>query len=190
MARMEKLGAFALTEPDHGSDSIALETSARRDGSDYLIDGRKRWIGNGTVADLVVVWARDAEDGQVKGFLVETGVPGLEARKIEHKASVRAVWQADIDLKGVRVPAESRLPGADTFQDTGRVLASTRNTDFERRQRPPGRCPKEPWLDEAHLAAAVTSAIGVVRQAIADIDDHDECRAAPRAGRLESAMAR
>lgn len=59
MARVEKIGAFALTEPDHGSDSIALETAARRDGDEYVIEGRKRWIGNGTVADVVVVWARD-----------------------------------------------------------------------------------------------------------------------------------
>src|SRR6201994_591325 len=70
MARLDKLGAFALTEPDHGSDSVALETSARRDGDSYLIDGTKKWIGNGTIADVVVVWARDAADGQVKGFLV------------------------------------------------------------------------------------------------------------------------
>jgi len=127
MARMEKLGAFALTEPEHGSDSIALETTARPQGNGYVIDGRKRWIGNGTVADVAVVWARDADDGQVKGFLVEKGTLGYEARKIEHKASVRAVWQADIELRGVRVPAENRLPEANTFKDTGRVLASTRN---------------------------------------------------------------
>jgi len=68
MARLEKIGAFALTEPDHGSDSIALETSARRDGDSYVINGSKKWIGNGTIADVVVVWARDTEDHQVKGF--------------------------------------------------------------------------------------------------------------------------
>jgi glutaryl-CoA dehydrogenase len=128
MARVDKLGAFALTEPEHGSDSIALETSARRDGSDWIIDGRKRWIGNGTVADVIVVWARDTQDGQVKGFLVERGAPGLHTAKIEHKASVRAVWQADIELDGVRVAAEAQLPGANTFADVGKVLASTRLT--------------------------------------------------------------
>ena len=64
MARCEALGAFALTEPEHGSDSIALETSARRDGDSYVLDGSKKWIGNGTVADVVVVWARDTEDRQ------------------------------------------------------------------------------------------------------------------------------
>jgi glutaryl-CoA dehydrogenase len=128
MARVEKIGAFALTEPEHGSDSIALETTARRDGDDYVIDGRKRWIGNGTVADVVVVWARDSDDGEVKGFLVEKGTPGYEASVIEGKGSVRAVWQADIVLDEVRVPAENRLPEARSFKDTGRVLASTRNT--------------------------------------------------------------
>jgi glutaryl-CoA dehydrogenase len=128
MARVEKIGAFALTEPEHGSDSVALETAARRDGDEYVIDGRKRWIGNGTVADVVVVWARDTADGRVKGFLVEKGTPGFEPTLIEHKGSVRAVWQADIRLAGVRVPAESRLPEAHSFKDTGRVLASTRNT--------------------------------------------------------------
>ena len=128
MARMERLGAFALTEPDHGSDAVSLETTARREGDAYVIDGAKRWIGNGTVADVVVVWARDAEDHQVKGFLVERGTPGFKARVIEGKGSVRSVWQADIELSGVRVPAGDRLPGANSFKDAGKVLASTRLT--------------------------------------------------------------
>lgn len=128
MARVEKLGAFALTEPKHGSDSIALEASARRDGGDWVIDGRKRWIGNGTVADVIVVWARDVDDGEVKGFLVEKGAPGLRTARIERKASVRAVWQADVELDGVRVPEHQRLPGADRFANAGKVLASTRLT--------------------------------------------------------------
>jgi glutaryl-CoA dehydrogenase len=128
MARVERLGAFALTEPDHGSDSVSLETTARRDGDAYVIDGAKRWIGNGTVADVVVVWARDTEDGRVKGFLVELPAAGYEASVIEGKASVRAIWNADIRLRGVRVPAENRLPGARGFKDAGRVLAATRVT--------------------------------------------------------------
>jgi len=128
MARVEKLGAFALTEPDHGSDSIALETSATRDGDGWVLRGRKRWIGNGTVADVLVVWARDSEDGQVKGFLVEGGADGLHTAKIEHKASLRAVWQADIELDDVRISEASRLPAADSFADTARVLATTRLT--------------------------------------------------------------
>ena len=128
MARMEALGAFALTEPDHGSDSVALETTARREGDEYVIDGAKRWIGNGSLADVVVVWARDVADAQVKGFLVEGGTEGYHARVIEGKGSVRSVWQAHIELRGVRVPADARLPGVRSFKDTGKVLAATRLT--------------------------------------------------------------
>jgi glutaryl-CoA dehydrogenase len=134
MARMAKLGAFALTEPQHGSDSVALETSARpvkgdgEAGAGWVLNGRKRWIGLGTVADLIVVWARNADDGQVNAFVVEKGTPGYQARVIEGKVSLRSVWQADITLDEARVPAENRLPGARSFKDTTRVLATTRST--------------------------------------------------------------
>jgi glutaryl-CoA dehydrogenase len=127
MARLEKLGAFALTEPSHGSDSVALETSARRMGDSYVLNGAKRWIGSGSIADVVVVWARN-DDGRVNGFLVEKGTPGYEAEVIEGKGSLRAIWQAQISLEDVEVPAENRLPGASSFKDTGRVLAGTRST--------------------------------------------------------------
>jgi glutaryl-CoA dehydrogenase len=127
MARLEKLGAFALTEPNHGSDSVALETNARRAGDSYVLNGAKRWIGSGSIADVVVVWAR-GEDGKVNGFLVEKGTPGYEAEVIEGKGSLRAIWQAQISLEDVEVPAENRLPGASSFKDTGRVLAGTRST--------------------------------------------------------------
>jgi glutaryl-CoA dehydrogenase len=150
MARVEKIGAFALTEPEHGSDSVALETAARRDGDEWVLSGAKRWIGNGTVADVVVVWARDEEDGQVKGFLVERGTPGFEATRIEGKGSVRAVWQADIQLRDVRVPAESRLPEANSFRDAGRVLASTR-----------AACA---WMALGHAVSAYDSALTYARQ--------------------------
>jgi glutaryl-CoA dehydrogenase len=134
MARMTKLGAFALTEPEHGSDSVALETSARpvkgdgEAGGSWVLNGRKRWIGLGSVADLVVVWARNTEDGQVNGFVVEKGSPGYQARVIEGKVSLRSVWQAEITLDNVRVPAANRLPGARSFKDTSRILATTRST--------------------------------------------------------------
>jgi glutaryl-CoA dehydrogenase len=128
MAALSKLGAFALTEPTHGSDSVALETSARRDGDEWVINGSKKWIGNGTIADVIVVWARDDADRQVKGFLVEKGTPGYDAQRIDGKGSLRAVWQAEITLTDVRVPEENRLPGAHSFKDTTRVLAGTRNT--------------------------------------------------------------
>ncbi len=116
MARLEKIGAFALTEPAHGSDSIALETSARREGDEWVLDGRKRWIGNGSIADVVVVWARDVADGQVKGFLVEKGTPGFHASVIEGKVSLRSVWNADIELTGCRVPEANRLAGGPVVQ--------------------------------------------------------------------------
>ena len=153
MARLEKLGAFALTEPAHGSDSVALETSARRvkaGGDSWVIDGAKKWIGNGTLADVVVVWARDAEDHQVKGFLVEKGTPGYDARRIDGKGSLRAVWQAEITLSGVRVPEENRLPGARSFRDTGRVLAGTRNAVA--------------WGALGHATAAYEAAVAYCRQ--------------------------
>ena len=157
MARLEKLGAFALTEPAHGSDSVALETSARRvkgageaDGDNWVIDGAKKWIGNGTLADVVVVWARDTEDHQVKGFLVEKGTPGYDARRIDGKGSLRAVWQAEITLSGVRVPEENRLPGARSFRDTGRVLAGTRNAVA--------------WGALGHATAAYEAAVAYCRQ--------------------------
>src|SRR5690242_18162274 len=86
MARLDKIGAFALTEPEHGSDSVGLETSARRDGESYVINGNKKWIGNGSIADVVVVWARDTTDNAVKGFLVEKGTPGYHATVMTGKA--------------------------------------------------------------------------------------------------------
>ena len=128
MAQLSKIGAFALTEPTHGSDSVALETTARRDGDTWTINGAKKWIGNGSIADVIVVWARDVADRQVKGFLVEQGTPGYLARKIEGKGSLRSVWQAEIELTNVQVDEVNRLPGANSFKDTGRVLAGTRNS--------------------------------------------------------------
>jgi glutaryl-CoA dehydrogenase len=127
MARLDAFGAFALTEPDHGSDSVGLESTARRHGVCYVINGAKRWIGNGSIADVIVVLAR-GEDGGVGAFLVERGTPGLTARTITGKGSLRAVWQADIALEGVRVPLENRLPGARTFRDASRVLRGSRAT--------------------------------------------------------------
>jgi glutaryl-CoA dehydrogenase len=125
MARMEQLGAFGLTEPEHGSDAVALETRARRDGDVYVLDGAKRWIGNASIADLVIVWARD-DAGKVGGFVVEKGAPGLQASVMTGKTAKRAVWQAEVTLDGVRVPAANRLAGSHGFADTARVLRATR----------------------------------------------------------------
>jgi glutaryl-CoA dehydrogenase len=125
MAALEKIGAFALTEPDHGSDSLLLETSARRQGDHWVINGTKRWIGNGSFADLLVVWARD-EENDVGGFVVERPVKGLKSEVITGKTAKRAVWQAELEFKDVEVPLENRLAGSKTFRDTGRVLTATR----------------------------------------------------------------
>ena len=126
MARMEKIGAFGLTEPNHGSDAVALETRAQRDGNEYIINGAKRWIGNASFADVTVIWARD-DEGNVGGFLVEKGTPGFEPKVMTGKVSKRAVWQTDILLTDVRVPAENRLALSRSFKDTALVLTATRS---------------------------------------------------------------
>ena len=127
MFALRKIGAFALTERDGGSDVAGgMTTSARREGDEWVLNGAKRWIGNGTFADLVVVWARDEADGQVKGFVVQKGTPGFEATKMEGKLTLRTVQNADITLTECRVPEADRLQRADSFRDTGRVLRMTR----------------------------------------------------------------
>ena len=125
LARAEKLGAFALTEPDHGSDSVALETTAHRDGDEWVINGEKKWIGNGSVGDVTVVWARD-DDGNVRGFLVDQFLPGYHGETMTGKGSLRAMHQARITLTDVRVPLDAVLPGTHTFKDTAVVLFATR----------------------------------------------------------------
>lgn len=127
MANGELIGCFALTEPNHGSDvARGLETTAQRHHNGWVLNGSKRWIGNGTFADLAVVWAKDETDGQVKGFLVDTKSPGFTATKIENKYALRIVQNADITLNDVFVPDEMRLQNANTFQDTAKVLKLTR----------------------------------------------------------------
>jgi glutaryl-CoA dehydrogenase len=127
MARLELIGAFALTEPQHGSDAVMLEAEARADGDEYVLTGRKRWIGNGSIADLVLVWAR-GEDGQVSGYVVEKDTPGYHAYVMQGKTSLRSVWQAEIELVDVRVPADNRLEGCKSFRDLAGVLTRTRYT--------------------------------------------------------------
>ena len=127
MMRMEKIGAFALTEPEGGSDvSGGMRTVARRDGDMWILNGAKRWIGNATFADLVIVWARDEADNKVKGFVVEKGTPGFTATKIERKVALRTVQNADIVLADCRLPEANRLQKARGFRDTAEVLRRTR----------------------------------------------------------------
>lgn len=132
IARSEVPAAFALTEPDHGSDSVSLETIARRDGEEWVLDGAKKWIGNGASGGVTFVWARvddaDADDhGSVRCFLVEQDTPGYTGTVITGKASLRGIHQAHIALDGVRVPQDAVLPGAKSFKDASTVLYSTRS---------------------------------------------------------------
>ena len=128
MSRFEKIGAFALTEPHGGSDVAGgMETTARREGDEWVLNGAKRWIGNATFADLVVVWARDVETNRVLGFVVEKGTPGFTATKIEHKMALRIVQNADIVLDECRVPEANRLQNANSFKDTAKILRQTRS---------------------------------------------------------------
>jgi glutaryl-CoA dehydrogenase len=127
MARMERIGAFGLTEPEHGSDvARGLATTCRRDGDAWVLDGSKKWIGNGSFADLVIIWARDVDTDRVLGFVVETPAEGFSAVDLEDKIALRAVQNALITLDGVRVPEENRLQEAHSFRNTADVLRMTR----------------------------------------------------------------
>jgi glutaryl-CoA dehydrogenase len=127
MARLEAIGAFGLTEPEVGSGaSGGLTTTARREGDSWVLSGQKNWIGNATFADLIVIWARDVEDNQVKGFVVEKGTPGFSTAKLEDKIALRVVQNALITLDQVRVPEANRLQQAHSFRDTAKVLKMTR----------------------------------------------------------------
>ena len=111
----ELIGCFGLTEPDAGSDPGSMRTTARRDGSDWILNGSKMWITNGTVADVATVWAR-TEDGAINGFLVERGMPGFEAPEMKHKLSLRASVTSELVLDGVEVPEANRLPEASSLR--------------------------------------------------------------------------
>ncbi len=127
MARMELIGAFGLTEPEHGSGIAGgLSTTARRDGDAWVLDGEKKWIGNASFADLVVIWARDEADGEVKGFVVEKDTEGMTFDLQQDKIALRVVQNATIHLRGVRVPETNRLARASSFNDTAQVLRLTR----------------------------------------------------------------
>jgi glutaryl-CoA dehydrogenase len=111
----EAIGCFGLTEPDAGSDPASMRTHARRDGSDWILNGTKMWITNGTIADVATVWAR-TDDGAIRGFLVEKGTPGFTAPEIHKKLSLRASVTSELVLQDVRVPNESMFPEVDTLR--------------------------------------------------------------------------
>jgi glutaryl-CoA dehydrogenase len=124
---LKKIGAFGLTEPLGGSDVAGgTRTTARREGGNWILNGAKRWIGNATFSDWVVIYARDLADNQVKCFLVDTATKGYSATKIENKISLRTVQNADITLDNVVVPDFFKLANANSFRDTNKVLKVTR----------------------------------------------------------------
>jgi glutaryl-CoA dehydrogenase len=127
LQRLQAIGAFGLTEPEVGSGaSGGLTTTARRQGDQWILNGQKKWIGNATFADVIIIWARDLEDGQVKGFLVRKGQPGLDVEKMEDKMALRIVQNGLITLRDCAVAESDRLPNARSFKDTSRVLRMTR----------------------------------------------------------------
>ncbi|MER6244829.1 acyl-CoA dehydrogenase family protein [Streptomyces griseorubiginosus] len=127
MAAMDRIGAFAMTEPLGGSDVAGgMRTTARREGDTWVLNGAKKWIGNATFADYVVVWARDEDDNHVKGFVVEKDMPGFDPKKIENKLAFRIVENAEITLTDVRVPEANRLQNIDSFRDVAEILRATR----------------------------------------------------------------
>ena len=114
MATGEKLGCFGLTEPDFGSNPGGMRTRAKKDGGDYILNGEKMWITTGTLADVAIIWAKvDDEDGRVRGFLVDTKLPGFSAYDVHGKWSLRASVTSGLSMQDVRVPASAMMPGAD-----------------------------------------------------------------------------
>jgi glutaryl-CoA dehydrogenase len=110
MAKGEVIGCFGLTEPDFGSNPAGMQTRARKDGRDWILNGTKRWITNGSIAGLAIIWART--EGGIRGFLVEKGTRGYQARDIHHKLSMRASVTSELILEDCRIPADHELPGA------------------------------------------------------------------------------
>ncbi|PJF30263.1 MAG: acyl-CoA dehydrogenase [Candidatus Thermofonsia Clade 1 bacterium] len=127
MARMELLGCFGLTEPQGGSNAAHPLTTAVREGDHYILNGAKRWIGNATLADLAIIFARNTETNQVNAFVVEPKkMAGYTATPIEGKIAKRAIINADVKLENVVVPAENRLERCNSFRDVAKVLMVTR----------------------------------------------------------------
>ncbi|KAK4724712.1 hypothetical protein R3W88_027491 [Solanum pinnatisectum] len=126
LAELSSISCWGLTEPDYGSDASALRTTATKVEGGWILDGQKRWIGNSTFADVLVIFARNTATNQINGFIVQKDAPGLQCTKIENKIGLRMVQNGDILLKKVFVPDEDRLPGVNSFKDTSKVLAVSR----------------------------------------------------------------
>ena len=127
MQKFDKIGAFGLTEPEVGSGAAGgLTTTCKKTEEGWILNGQKKWIGNATFADLVIIWARDLDDGEVKGFIVEKDNPGFSVEKIKGKMALRIVQNGLITLKDCLVTEENRLQNANSFKDTAKVLRMTR----------------------------------------------------------------
>lgn len=127
MQKMEKIGSFGLTEPDVGSATAGgLTTTCRKTKDGWLLNGQKKWIGNSTFSDISIIWARDVDDNQVKGFIVRKENPGFMVEKIKGKMALRIVQNGLITLSDCLVPESDRLPLANSFKDTAKVLQMTR----------------------------------------------------------------
>lgn len=123
MSKLEKIGAFGLTEPERGSNAVDVQTNARREGDYYVLNGAKRWIGNASIADILIIWARD-DEGKFGGYVIEDpkSVEGLTIVDLKGKIGKRSVLNADITLNNVKVPVANRLEKANSFRDAGKVL--------------------------------------------------------------------
>lgn len=127
MRDFKLLGAFGLTEPEVGSGAAGgLTTTCKKDGDSWILNGQKKWIGNATFSDFVIIWARNVEDDRVKGFIVPNNTPGFKSEKIENKLSLRIVQNALITMTDVRIPESNRLQNANSYRDTAAVLRMTR----------------------------------------------------------------
>lgn len=127
MQQMKVIGAFGLTEPEVGSGAAGgLTTTARKTEKGWVLNGQKKWIGNATFADVTVIWARDLDDGEVKGFLVRKDTPGFGVEKIKGKMALRIVQNGLITMKDCVVSENDRLQHAHSFKDTSKVLQMTR----------------------------------------------------------------
>ncbi|MDM1298039.1 acyl-CoA dehydrogenase family protein [Empedobacter falsenii] len=127
MQKFDKIGAFGLTEPEVGSGAAGgLTTTCKKTEEGWILNGQKKWIGNATFADLVIIWARDLDNGEVKGFIVEKDNPGFSVEKIKGKMALRIVQNGLITLKDCLITEENRLQNANSFKDTGKVLRMTR----------------------------------------------------------------
>ncbi|TYC14919.1 acyl-CoA dehydrogenase [Bizionia gelidisalsuginis] len=127
MQKMEAIGAFGLTEPNVGSGVAGgMETTCKKVGDEWILNGQKKWIGNATFADVIIIWARDIDDNQAKGFLLRKGNPGYTAEKIENKMALRTVQNALLTITDCKIPESDRLQKANSFKDTAKVLRMTR----------------------------------------------------------------